>query len=318
MHSEQATPARGAGGPAGHRPPRPLLSSLGRARVSGIAPHTLSYLERQGGRRGGAAPAGLEGRTVPAEPGAAGPRGGARALSAPRGRGAAGRRLGSAPGPRALSAVGSLGLRKGAPRGVPSLRAGTGRTVRPGSPARRGAAAAVGHAGSRARGSAWPGLPPSTRAGGGRRGAPATGGSASAPPPRIQGPGFLLALRGSRATGGSWRRGPTARPRRGRASPGRGPEGPARRGAGPGTGERAALLRAPRGRGPGWSRGGAHARRGRPQLHEEEGCFRLLVPLGHGLRGARLGPAGPASDLQGCEGRQRWAGVTWPHGSTTA
>ena len=71
-------------------------------------------------------------------------------------------------------------------------------------------------------------------------------------------------------------------------------------------------------RGAGWSRGGAHARRGRPPLHEEEGCFRLLVPLGHGLRGARLGPAGPASDLQGCEGRQRWAGVTWPHGSAMA
>lgn len=114
-HREQETPARGAGGPVEHRPPRPLLSSLGTARVSGIQPHTLSYLERQGGRRGGAAPAGLEGRTVPAEPGAAGPRGGARALSAPRARGAAGRRLGSAPGPRALSAVGSLGLRKGAP-----------------------------------------------------------------------------------------------------------------------------------------------------------------------------------------------------------
>lgn len=251
---------------------------------------------------------------MPAEPGAAGPRGGALILSARWARGAAGRRLGSAPGPLALSALGSLGLRKGALRGVLSLRAGAphvpaGRTVRPGSPAHRGAAAAVAHAGSRARGSAWPGLPPSTRAGGGGRGAPETGGSASAPLPRIQGPGFLLSLRGSRATGGGWRRGPTARPRRGRASPGRGPEGPARRGAGPGTRERAALLRAPRGRGPGWSRGGAHARRGRPQLHEEEGRFHLLMPLGHGLRGlgwvppGRLQTSGPTDAKVGSGGR---------------
>lgn len=58
-----------------HRPPLSTLASLGRARVSGIQPRALSYLERQGGRRGRAAPAGLEERTMPAEPGAPGPRG---------------------------------------------------------------------------------------------------------------------------------------------------------------------------------------------------------------------------------------------------
>lgn len=269
-----------------HRPPLSTLASLGRARVSGIQPRALSYLERQGGRWGRAAPAGLEERTMPAEPGAPGPRGRARALSAPRALRAGCRRLATSPGPGAFSrGGGSQGLGKGASHGVLSLRVRAphvprGRTARPGLPARGGTAATVAHAASRARGSAWPGLPPSTGPGG--------RGSASAPPPCIHVPGFLLSLFplvGSRATGSSWCLCPTALPLRGRGSRApREPEGPACREAGPGTRERASLFRAPCGRSPGGSQGGAGARRGGPQLHGEEGSFHLLL-LSHVLQG---------------------------------
>ena len=222
---------------------------------------------------------------MPAEPGAPGPRGGARALSAPRAPRAGGGRLATSPGPGAFSRGGGLGLGKGASHGVLSLRVRAphvprGGTARPGLPARGGTAATVAHAASRPRGSAWPGLPPSTGPGG--------GGSASAPPACIHVPGFLLSLfllLGSGANGSSWCLCPTALPLRGRGSRApREPEGPACREAGPGARERASLLRAPCGRSPGGSQGGAGARRGGPQLHGEEGSFHLLL-LSHVLQG---------------------------------
>ena len=62
------------------------------------------------------------------------------------------------------------------------------------------------------------------------------------------------------------------------------------------------------GRAPGWA---AAARRGRKF---SSAAAQPRPP------GSRLLQPGGLSDLgaQGCEGRQLWAGVTWPHGSTTA
>lgn len=285
-----------------------------------INPNKRLCLEWQGGRRGGEAPAGQEGRTIPAEPGPPGPRGGAGAPRAPQGAWAGGWRFGPSPGHSAVfSPVGSLGLADGASQGVPRLRVCAphvwrSSTERPVLPDRGGTAAVVAHAGSWARGSAWPGLPSSTGSGGRSRGRPATGGSASASPPCIQVPFLplsLLLLLGSRATGSSWRLCPTALPLQGRGRRASGePEG-----CGLGTGERASLLPAPCGCGPGWSPGWEGARGVCLQLDEEEGSFHLLL-LSHFLRGARRVLPGRVSDLgaHGCDHRQ----LTRPRGSTTA
>ena len=60
-------PSAGSWGPCGTSAASSTLVFSGKSAGLRDSAHTLSYLERQGGRRGGAAPAGLEGRTVPAE-----------------------------------------------------------------------------------------------------------------------------------------------------------------------------------------------------------------------------------------------------------
>lgn len=119
-------------------------------------------------------------------------------------------------------------------------------------------------------------------------------------PPRIQGPGFLLApARGAGQQGAAGAGGPAARPRRGPAREGaRGPRPPRSRPRDRGKGRPSP---GPRGRGPRWSQGGAHARGGARSCTRRGRMFSSAGAARPWPRGLRLGPAGPASDLQGCE-----------------
>lgn len=241
----------------------------------GIQPHTLSYLERQGGRRGQGALAGLNGRVASVEPRPPGLRHGTCVLPAVLWEHVAGDTTSQQHSPVITVRVSLDGLWHQAAQGIPRQRVGTPQALGGSKERPELAARAITHDGSWARQPAWQGREPCRFPAGRGQGRPA-----HATPPHIHTPGVVLPLRVLRsgATASSWLR-PTAALQQAQRTGSQVlcvPEVRACQEASPGMWEDAFLPQAPWGCCPGWGswrQGGESSGWGGLQLDEGEGSF---------------------------------------------